>query len=245
MYKRLILLACLAATALSASAQHTRIDTTAVYILQHTSATLQAISACSFNTTVNYDVWSDELGLVKHSTSEGIAIKQPNKLRITSIGDKGHRKLQYNGTNVFYYSYDKNQYAEAAGSESVIQTIDTISKKYGIEFPAADFFYPTFVEDVINTGGNLIYLGVTELNGQKCFHIAGKDANTGFQFWIADDGFFLPLKIVMTYYSEKGSPQYEECYSNWVINPDLPDSMFEFSTPPKAGKVELSPKKNS
>jgi hypothetical protein len=116
--------------------------------------------------------------------------------------------------------------------------IDTISKTYGVDFPAGDFLYPAFVNDILKMSYNLIYLGTTSVNGKPCFHIAGTSADITFQFWISNDEFFLPAKMAIVYTSRVGSPQYEAVYTDWKLNPELPLSMFEFYPPPKAEKVK-------
>ena len=51
--------------------------------------------------------------------------------------------------------------------------IDTVNKMYGIDFPAADFFYPSFVDDLLAESKTLMYLGMTKVDGKDCYHIAG------------------------------------------------------------------------
>ncbi len=223
-------------------AQSPQIDSLAIYILNKTVQTIQSLGSCSFKVNTNYDVNDESLGLVKHSGEEYVYMKFPNQMKIHFSGDQGRRMLWYNQTSLMYYSYEKNQYSILSTPATITETMDTISKQYGIEFPAADYFYDSFIEDLIDTGGNLIYLGITNVGGKDCFHIAGKDLNgTGYQFWIADDDFSLPVKMILVYGSEPGSPQFEATYSDWDINPGLPNSMFEYNIPPMA--VEVKSKK--
>ncbi len=241
MSKRFIILFSIALLGVNAkAAKAPRVDSTAVYILQRTVETLQNMNSCNFTATLSYDVASDETGMVKHAVVENVSMKRPDKLQIVSHGDKGHKGLWYNGKKMSYYSFDNNRYAEADLSGTLINFIDNANKTYGIEFPAADFFYPTFVDDVIQTGGNLIYLGITEVNGKSCFHIAGKDINSIYQFWIYNDGLFLPAKLSITYITKDMCPQFEGIYDNWKLNPDLVSSMFDFTAPPKAEKVKIN-----
>lgn len=229
-------------TTITTQSQIQRIDSAAVYILNKTTESLQYIKSCSFKSIMTYDIFNESLGLVKHSVNEKVSIKFPDKMKITSTGDKGNRSLWYNGKTLYYYSFDNNTYAVTDAPKSVIQTIDDTSKKFGIEFPAADFFYETFLDDLKSEQGTLMYLGKTILDDKECFHIAGKDKNKSFQFWIGNDDNFLPIKMVIVYTNDTNKPQYEAVYKDWVINPDFSDFMFEFSIPPKASKVKLQPR---
>lgn len=153
-------------------------------------------------------------------------------------------EIYYTTANLNYYSFDNNTYAVTAAPKSVIETIDEASKKFGIEFPAADFFYESFLEDLKSEKGNLIYLGKTIIDDKECYHIAGTDKNKSFQFWIGNDDYFLPIKMVIVYTNDNDKPQYEAVYKDWIINPDFSDYMFEFSPPPKATKVKLLPRED-
>ncbi|MFB9078225.1 DUF2092 domain-containing protein [Flavobacterium procerum] len=229
---------------MSINSQTQRIDSAAVYILHRSTESLQYIKSCSFHAVVTYDISNESLGLIKHSVNERVIIKFPDKMKITSSGDKGNKSLWYNGKTLTYYSFDNNTYSTAPAPKSVIETMDETSRKFGIEFPAADFFYETFLEDLKAEQGNLIYLGKTIINDHECFHIAGTDKNKSFQFWITNDDYFLPAKMVIVYTADKEKPQYEAVYKDWIINTDYSDYMFEFTAPPKAVKVKMIPRED-
>ncbi len=241
MKKIFLPLLCIAFASSFSYGKSPRVDSLAVYILQKSNINLLNLQSCIYTAEVSYDVWGEEVGMIKHSYTDKIYMKFPNKLFLNSLGDKGHRSILYNGKNLSYYSFVNNSYAETSAPATVLETMDTINKTFGIEFPGADFFYPSFEEDILNTGSNLTYLGITRIGDKDCFHIAGKNENTSFQFWIANDELFLPVKMCITYLSEKDQPQYEAIYDNWEINPVCVDSMFEFTPPPGATKVKLSP----
>jgi hypothetical protein len=245
MSKKFLFLIGLVIMSITTNGQTQRIDSTAVFLLHRTGETLQDIKSGSFTAVTTYDIPNETLGLIKHSITDKVTIKFPDKMKVTSTGDKGNRGLWYNGKKLNYYSFDNNTYGSTTAPGSVIETIDEVSKKFGIEFPGADFFYPTFLKDLLSEQGDLIFLGKTIVDGRECFHIAGIDKTKSYQFWIANDDLFLPVKLVIIYTSDKDKPQYEALYKDWVINADYPDSMFEFTTPPKAAKVKLAPRETT
>lgn len=221
------------------SAQKTNIDTVAVAILDRMSAMIGSLSSCHFSVHSNYDVRSQHLGLVKHGDDEQLYMQGPDKLLIQSRGDRGQRSIYYDGQTLNYYSQENNQYASLPLSASIVDMIDTVNKLYGIEFPASDFFYPTFVDDLLSESRNLIYLGMTKEDGKDCFHVAGTTADKSYQFWISDDALSLPVKMVIIYTNRDMNPQYEAVLSDWQINPVLPAALFEFLAPPKAKKIKM------
>jgi len=220
-------------------AQSAKFDTVAVSILDRMSAIMGQLTSCSATVTTSYDVSNEALGLVKHSNLHHIYIGGPDKMLIRSEGDKGNKSMLYNGKTLTHYSFDKNQYSRVKVPPTVVGMIDFMHTNYGIEFPMADFFYPDFVEDILEQADHLVYIGMTKVDGKDCFHIAGTAKDKTFQFWIADDAFSLPVKMVIIYTDKPLNPQFEAVYSNWQINPVLPSGMFDFTVPPNAQKVKM------
>ena len=218
-----------------------RIDTVAVAILDRMSKVIGELSSASVTIHANYDITSRELGLIKHSDEEQLFLHGPDKLLWKTDGDRGSRDFYFDGRKLSYYSHDKNQYGQIEASMNIVAMIDTVNKLYGIDFPAADFLYPTFVDDILNESKELVYLGLTRVDGKDCFHIAGKAQDKTFQFWICDDAFSLPVKMVIVYTSREMNPQYEATLTDWKVNPNLPDALFDFSIPHKATMVKLVP----
>ena len=213
----------------------------AVAILDKMSAMIGELTSCSVNIQSNYDISSKELGLIKHSDEQQLFLHGPNQLLLKSDGDQGSRDFYFDGKTLTYYSMDKNQYGQIDAPMNIVEMIDTVNKMYGIEFPAADFFYPTFVDDMLADSKTLVYLGLTKVDGKECYHIAGTTNDKTYQFWIADDAFTLPLKMVVIYTDKEMHPQYEATLSDWQINPSLPDALFTFTVPHRARKIKLMP----
>ncbi|MBS1668954.1 MAG: DUF2092 domain-containing protein [Bacteroidetes bacterium] len=239
MNKTLFLLAFTLGAFANSNAQPHRIDSVAVSVLDHMSAMIGSLHSCNVSINSNYDISNKELGLIKHSDDQQLFFHGSDKMLMKSAGDKGTRYYFYNGKTFTFYSIDKNQYSQIPAPASVINMIDSVNKTYGIKFPAADFFYPGFVDDLISESQNLVFLGTTKIGETECFHIAGTAKDKTFQFWISDDAFFLPVKMVIVHTTKPGNPQYEALYSKWQINPELPDALFEFNVPPNSKKIKM------
>jgi hypothetical protein len=226
---------------LAVSAQTPKVDTAALMILNRMANVIGDLNSCSFSLSTSIDVTDFEYGTLKQNGTDDVYMVGPDKMLVHSYGDKGHRGFWYNGEQIAYYSFDENNYAIVATPANIVSTITAIHQDYGIEFPAADFFYPTFTDDLLKDYPNIRYLGIKEIDNQECFHILASNNDQCAQFWIADDAYNLPKKFVLTY-KNKENMQYEATFSNWVLNPDIPLSVFEFLPPPKAIEVVLLPK---
>lgn len=227
---------------LGVSAQ-AKTDTVAVMILDQMNHVIGDLNSVSFTLNTRNDVEDHEVGAISNFGVSQVYFDGPDKMAINSNGGKGHRGFWYNGSFLVYYSYNENNFALIETPSTTIEMIDSIHYTYGIEFPAADFFYPTFSQDLIDESEEIIYNGKKIVNGEECFHIISKQKEMTVQFWIGNNAFFLPVKMLIMYHN-KSNLQYEASFSDWDINPILPASIFDFLPPPGAREVYLLPKNN-
>jgi hypothetical protein len=223
------------------SAQEARKDTIAVMILQRMSDVIGDLTSVNIELSTSVDVEDLEHGVIKKFGRYEVYLVGPDKMLVHGYGYKGHRGFWYNGETTTYYSFDENNFAVIPSPPTIIQTIDSIHYTYGIDFPAADFFYPTFTEDVLNFFDNVIYLGKETVDGEECFHILSSNKEISAQFWISNNAFNFPKKFVLTY-KNKNNQQYESTFTKWELNPDIPNSAFEFLPPQQATEIFLVPK---
>ncbi len=220
-----------------------QIDSSAVAILDKMSFNLGNLNSCSLTLKTEIDVMDGRLGAITNTEAANVNLKAPNKFYISKSGDRGNKEFYYNGKSFVYFSKSSNVYSSVPAPPTIIQTIDSIHNSFGIDFPAADFFYPYFTDDLLDVSVNLSDLGVTTMNNKKCFHLAGNTLDKTYQIWIADDGTFLPVKLSIVTVRPGSDEHYTALYEDWVLNPTLQDSMFEFTAPSDALKIRFSVKK--
>ena len=220
-----------------------QIDSSAVAILDRMSYALGSLKSCSFTLKTESDLLDDRLGLITNFNVAQINLRGPDKFFISKSGDFGNKEFFYNGKDFAYNSKDNKLYAIAPAPPTIIETFDSISNTLGIDIPSADFFYPYFTDDLLEISDNLQYLGITKNLDKSYHHIAGTTDSITYQIWISNDSSFLPVKFTIVYSKKASSPQYTAVYSDWVLNPELPDSMFEFIVPSGSLKVKFSDKK--
>lgn len=220
-----------------AKAQEKSIDTTAVIILDRMSSIFGELNSLGFTSSVSKDVVYAEDFFIKVFSSTDVKIKGPNKLSARIHGENKEDLYSYNGEQVTYYSYQNNIYTVADAPDNLIETIDWLYTDFGIELTTADFLYPSFSKDFTEQMDNVEFLGIAQVDGKRAFHIAGSNESITIQLWISDDSYFLPIKTLITYFDGPYANQHETDFSDWEINQDYPDSIFEFSPPPSAKQI--------
>ena len=225
------------------SAQVKKPDTIAVAIFDRMSDVIGEMSSISFTLQIRHDEVDQDLGLITHFTDSRVNFNGPSQMQVHSYGDKGHRGYWFNGKFLTYYSFEENNYVTIESSANTIDMMNEVNDQYGIDFPAADFFSPTFTDDVLTNFDELKYVGMRTIDEKECFYIITKRNDTVVQFWVANDALNLPVKMLIMEIGGKQPKQYEATFSNWDINPFLPDAMFKFQVPPKAKKISILPRK--
>ena len=224
---------------LSAIAQETKYDPTAIVILDRMSDVIGDLSSCSYKTVTSHDERNPDYGLVKQIVNGEVHMVGPDKMVVNFWGPRGHRQCWYNGQQFAFLDYDEKNYGIVNAPSTIIATIDTIHQLYNVDFPAADFMYPAFTDDLIETSDRIVFVGFATINGKECFQILASNKNTSIQIWISNDAFNLPIKYVITDLTKEGGPQYDVSFSDWQVNPDIPLAMFEFLPPPGFNQVRM------
>jgi len=221
-------------------AQPQSTDPVAITILDRMADNIGALHACSFHLDAAHDVFDADAGtLVKRHDAHDVSLVGPDKMLVDSRGDGGHRAYWYDGTSVVYYSFDENNFGRVPAPRTIIGTIDSLHNAYGIEFPAADFIYPTFVTDLIAQSERIVYRGQVRIGTKECFHILAKGAAQDMEIWIANDAATPPVKYVIREKTKDRVMEFEGTFSEWQLNPDLPSTMFGFTPPPGAREVRM------
>ena len=223
-------------------AQKAIVNENAIAILDNMSSFIGDLSSCSFTLNSSYDIKDNDLGLLKKFAVSQINFTGPDHFQADLKSDKGHKGYWYDGQQVAYYSYSENNYGYVDAPDNIIDAIDMLNNDYAVDFPASDFFYPTFTDDLINSSSKIDYLGNVNVNGIDCFHIACKGSTMDLQFWISNDAMFLPVKYLINYTNDKAHVgQYQGDFSNWKINPSLPNALYTFIPPSNANILRIVP----
>jgi hypothetical protein len=241
--KKVFLALAYLAFAVTANGQTKNHDPHAILILDRMSDFIGELGSCSYVLDVASDHKNDDGVYKKHLSTFEVFMVGPDKMLVDLKGRKGHREYIYNGEVVSFYYHNENNYGIVDAPGNIMQTIEMMNHDYGIDFPAADIFYPAFTDDLIETFDVISFEGKDVLNGKECFQILAVSGSMVFQLWITNDAMNLPARFVVYKKNEPSTPQYDATFSSWAINPVLPLSMFEFVPPAGSRQVSMLPRR--
>jgi hypothetical protein len=215
-------------------------DPKALTVLDRMADNIGALHSCSFHLDVSYDQWDAEAGmLVKLNNSHEVCLVGPDKMQVNTTGDAGHRGFWYDGKEAYSYWYGENNYGRVAAPANIIDMIKSIHEAYGVDFPAADLLYPTFVDDLIAQSQRILFEKPVRIGEEDCFHIVAKGEDQDMELWIANDAATLPVKYLFRTREKGQTTEYQGTFRDWQMNPDLPVTLFRFTPPPGSREVRL------
>ncbi|MBE9537694.1 MAG: DUF2092 domain-containing protein, partial [Proteobacteria bacterium] len=209
-------------------------DTRAIASLDAMSETIGELSACSY-TLNSVTVTVDDEG---YYNEHDVYMRGPDKMYIHSVGSKGTRSYWYDGETMTYFSFDKNLYASVEAPDNIIETIDAINVKYSVDFPAADFFYPSLTDDILDEYDFVLYSGDEIVNGIESTSVFASNDTSILRIWI-DKASNFPLKMSIES-KDNTSEYYEATFSNFKENPILPDFLFASKPPANAERTDFN-----
>jgi hypothetical protein len=172
-----------------------------------------------------------------------VTVHRPNRLLAEVSGDDGSEKLVFDGKTAIIYSAAQNKYASIAVPEGTIEgMLKEAVGRLGVDFPLADFLSDApgkaFLSGV--TAGRLV--NTVTIDGAPYDHLFFfQPPGIELELWLAKNEQSLPHRLIVTYRTLPGQPNFIAQFSNWNFNVQTPDADFAFQPPAGTTQVELKP----
>lgn len=229
----------------SANAQDSTMDARAVVLLDRMSEVIGDLSSCSFQLKTGVDIPDPTKGIIREYSVHDVHIVGPNKMHVHTRGPKEEFGYWYNTDMLMFYSFTGNTYGFIETPDNIVETMDMVNKDYNVDFPAGDFFYPSFTDDLMEYSESIYYMGLVHFDGKDYHHIVAKGADKHIQIWIHNDTFALPARYVIHEKKDGETLQFEGIFSNWKLNPELPEAIFDFVAPENARRLNIVSKSST
>ena len=188
----------------------------------------------------SYDVYQKSGQKIEFGEIRKITVVRPDRLRVEveeSDGDKS--VVLFDGKDLTMSSPNQNVYAQTPKSGTLDDAIVYFVRDLGMRLPFAPLLLTTVPSELNQRTQTLDYVEKTGIFGAPAHHLAGRTESVDYQVWIADGDRPLPLRLVLTYRTEKGQPQFRAQFSGWNLAPEAPASLFAFVPPPGAQKISF------
>jgi hypothetical protein len=212
------------------------IDSTTERALLDACAYLRSAEQFSARFDVSYDDVLLDGTKVQYSRREDVTMARPNRLRADVVGDRGVRRIYYDGATVTVYRPAGAVYARAEAPDDLDGTLELAARK-GITIPLDDLLFTqpcAALAESLRTG---TYAGLHYLDDDWHHHLLLSTDAVDVQMWVATGDEPLIRKVVITYRGAPGAPQYVAAISGWDFDPPIDESTFHFAPPPGVREV--------
>ncbi len=184
-----------------------------------------------------------ELLHIAHSTKT--EVRRPDHLRVNIIGDDVDINLFYDGKTLVAFNPEHKIYASIPITGSIDKMLDFAETRLGVDFVLSDFLSDDPAKSVLSGlvfGGQV---GTSIIDGVRCIHFFfNQEPDIDVELWLEDNDRSLPRRVIMTYRSLAGRPNFIAELSDWDFSTQFPDSDFVFNPPPGVQQVKMTPKAN-
>ena len=172
-----------------------------------------------------------------------VTVHRPNRMLAEVSGDDGSSKLAFDGKTAIIYSAAHNKYASIPVPEGTIEAMmKEAVGRLGVDFPLADLLSeaPTkaFLTGV--TSGRIV--NTVTIDGAPYDHLFfSQPPGIELELWLSKSEQALPRRLIVTYRSLPGQPNFIAEFSDWNFNIHPADAEFVFQPPAGAEQVALKP----
>ncbi|MGA8379651.1 MAG: DUF2092 domain-containing protein [Stellaceae bacterium] len=187
-------------------------------------------------------VYADPAGQLLHIFHTlKVTVRRPDRLLVDRTGDDGSGKLVYDGKTVIVYMASGNKYASIPVPGTIAGMMKVAMGRLGVDFPLADFLTDApnqaFLSGV--TAGRVV--NTVMIDGVPCLHLLfSQPPQIDLELWL-DKNQSLPRRLIVTYRSLPGQPDFVAEFSNWNFAIHPTDADFVFQPPAGAVQIALKP----
>jgi len=207
--------------------------------LAHMGTTLQAKEFSFHARTIR--VYADQNGELLHiAHAFKVVVRRPDRLLIEGTGDDGPRKLVYDGTTALLTLDDAKKYVSLPVPPTIQGMMHVVIGHFGVDFPLADFLTEApdkaFLTGV--TAGRQVNL--VTIDGVPCRHLVfSQPPGIELELWLENNDKALPRRLIVTYRSQPGAPNFVAEMSDWDFTIHPSDADFKAEPPQGAEPLQL------
>jgi hypothetical protein len=163
--------------------------------------------------------------------SGSFKVQRPDKFYMQRKGMVRDQEFYFDGSRLVVHGKRLGVASDLPVSGDIDAVLDTVTKTLGAELPAHDLVSADSYTPLMEPVEESAYLGVVEIGGVSCRHLAFRTDEVDWQLWVQEGERPLPCRYTITSKWTYGAPQYTVTFGNWQVNPEFTDSDFTFSPP--------------
>lgn len=170
-----------------------------------------------------------------------IALRRPDRFHVSYGDDLSAMEAWYDGNMFVLVDLMADVYGLLPASDTIDTTLAAVAKSYGVQMPLGGLLSADAYELITRRATVRRYVGLHDVGGVPAHHIYLTDGNVAWQLLIDAGQSPLPVKLVVTALDLPGEPQTIFLFTEWGLDPDLPDETFVPEIPDGAALAAFLP----
>jgi len=219
--------------------QGSAIDPEALAILKKATDYLTGLTQFRLKGYKEEDAVQESGQKLQFSSSFDVCLRRPNRMFVSRTDDDGiTRRFWYDGKTASMYDEGEKVYGQLKVPDTIDTMLDYLETVIESPPPLVDLFYNdlSFLAERALSG---MYLGISFIDNSACDQLAFRGKSVDWQMWVDRGEKPLMRKIVITYKELPGQPQLSARLAEWDTQPQLSDTLFQFSVPEGARRIKV------
>ena len=171
-----------------------------------------------------------------------VAMRKPDQLSwVTLRDDATLDRAWYDKGRFRLIRQPANLWGEIRLPGGIAEAVQELVANYMITVPFPDLLssdpQELWLGDDITS---IWYVGEAWVDGRWTDHVAIRKPGADIQIWVQKGDPF-PVKLAIVYTEDEGMPCYTARFSRWSITLPADPSLFEFTAPPEAERIDVVP----
>lgn len=211
-------------------------------VLQRMCTYLQSLQQFSFHARGDYDEVYSGGKKLQYGLEMEMYVKRPGMLRVNADGEILDKQFFLNNDTLTLYDRDKNVYATLQVPSDIGMALAKARDEYNLRVSLTELANPHLWDLVSSKIQDALYVGMADVQGVPCYHLAFNGADVELQLWVKTGQKPLPLKIVFVQKKVEGEPQWSAELSDWKTSAHFSNGLFTFTPPHGVQKIKFVPR---
>lgn len=168
-----------------------------------------------------------------------VSVKRPSRFYVHRKGMIRDQEIFYDGKKLTLFGRTAKFFATAPAPSTIDEALDYATETLGLSAPGGDLFYSDIYKGLVDDIISGEYVGLTDIGGVPCHHLAFRGAEVDWQLWIEDGDKPLPRRYVITSKWLTAAPQYTLTIRSWDTTMKIPEKRFQFTVPEGVSQIDF------
>ncbi|HVK60111.1 MAG TPA: DUF2092 domain-containing protein [Bdellovibrionales bacterium] len=228
------------AFAQSKSKPQPKIDPKAEEVLRDMSQYLAGLKTFRYSAEHNVEAVLKSGQKLDFIGESDVAVQRPNKFRSDRKGEIVDMSFFYDGKMFSLLGRNTGMYATTEAPNTIDKALEDASDRLNLDAPGADLLHSNPYSAMMDGVQEAMYVGEAEIGGQKCHHLAFRNADVDWQLWVTQGPKPLPKRYVIVSKKEKGQPEYVVQFEKWDPGAKIAADEFRFVPPKDATRIAFA-----